>query len=211
MHDPKRPRIRIADARGRWGRQLDPVGMHLLGRSGIIPAPVLRVIAEEIEPRLARWGRLKVLSCVLAVGTFFVLHAFGATAPIGPEARASAGGVVSAAFASAIPFFLVYLSYQRLHQASFPRIAPVMLKHRRCPHCGCDLRHLKIDPEDGCTVCPGCGSAWCIDDATIAARLAALAEPTPATAELGGWSMVGSTSGLFVVTLVGLITFVLAR
>ena len=30
----------------------------------------------------------------------------------------------------------------------------------RCPHCGYDLRELPGDPDDGATVCPGCGCAW---------------------------------------------------
>jgi transcription initiation factor TFIIIB Brf1 subunit/transcription initiation factor TFIIB len=35
-----------------------------------------------------------------------------------------------------------------------------MLKHRRCPHCGYDIRGLPVDPQDGATVCPECGCAW---------------------------------------------------
>ena len=35
-----------------------------------------------------------------------------------------------------------------------------MLQHRRCPHCGYDLRLLPDDCSDGATVCPECGCAW---------------------------------------------------
>ena len=47
----------------------------------------------------------------------------------------------------------------------FGRIRSIMLKHRRCPHCGYDLRMLPTDPKDGATVCPECGCAWLIDGA----------------------------------------------
>jgi hypothetical protein len=191
-------------------RQLDPLAMRLLGRHGVIPAATLRAIAEEIEPRLARWGRLKLLTCVLVAAGLFTLHAFGDTLPIGTVVRASAGGVISAALASAVPFFLVCLFCQRLHRASFQRIGPVMLKHRRCPHCGDDLRGLGTDPDDGCTVCPECGSAWSIDDAAIAERLASIRPPVRLIPELGEWGMVGGTSALVVMTLVGVVSFVMS-
>jgi len=45
-------------------------------------------------------------------------------------------------------------------QVRFKRIAGVMLRHLRCPHCGYDLRLLPTDPADGATVCPECGCAW---------------------------------------------------
>jgi ribosomal protein S27AE len=35
-----------------------------------------------------------------------------------------------------------------------------MLEHRRCPHCGYDLRGLPDESNDGATICPECGSAW---------------------------------------------------
>jgi hypothetical protein len=44
--------------------------------------------------------------------------------------------------------------------ARYNRIRSVMLRHRRCPHCGYDLRMLPTDPEDEATVCPECGCAW---------------------------------------------------
>ncbi|MCP4250014.1 MAG: hypothetical protein GY778_23480 [bacterium] len=45
------------------------------------------------------------------------------------------------------------------------RIRPVMLAHRRCPHCGYALRGLPTAPEDGATVCPECGCAWLLGEA----------------------------------------------
>ena len=66
-------------------------------------------------------------------------------------------------------------------QARSKRIQFAMLKFRRCPHCGYDIRLLPADPTDGATVCPECGCAWLIDDAVLSEQLAgtaALAEPT---------------------------------
>ena len=40
------------------------------------------------------------------------------------------------------------------------RVRAVMLRHRRCPHCGYDLRMLPTDPTDEVTICPECGCAW---------------------------------------------------
>jgi hypothetical protein len=40
------------------------------------------------------------------------------------------------------------------------RIGELMLKHRRCPHCGYDVHGLTADPADGATICPECGCAW---------------------------------------------------
>ncbi|MEW6251597.1 MAG: hypothetical protein AB1716_13195, partial [Planctomycetota bacterium] len=47
-----------------------------------------------------------------------------------------------------------------LKRKRFGAVAAAILKHRRCPHCGYDLRLLPVDPTDGATVCPECGCAW---------------------------------------------------
>ncbi|MCZ6835405.1 MAG: hypothetical protein O7G85_06480 [Planctomycetota bacterium] len=44
-----------------------------------------------------------------------------------------------------------------------------LLKHRRCPHCGFDIRGLGVDPMDGATICPECTAAWKLDDPAIEA------------------------------------------
>jgi predicted Zn-ribbon and HTH transcriptional regulator len=44
------------------------------------------------------------------------------------------------------------------------RIRAAMLAHRRCPHCGYDIRLLPTNPADGATVCPECGSAWILPE-----------------------------------------------
>jgi hypothetical protein len=57
-----------------------------------------------------------------------------------------------------------------------PRIRLVMLKHRRCPHCGYNLRGLPPCPEDNATVCPECGCAWRLDEPAVAGYSAAAAQ-----------------------------------
>ena len=52
----------------------------------------------------------------------------------------------------------------------FTRIRNIILKYSRCPHCGYDLRMLRVDPEDGATVCPECGCAWKLGDAQAVTR-----------------------------------------
>ena len=53
-----------------------------------------------------------------------------------------------------------------------------MLQHRRCPHCGYDLRGLPPDPHDRAVVCPECGCAWGVE-AALAAELPAAAPLVP--------------------------------
>ncbi len=35
-----------------------------------------------------------------------------------------------------------------------------LLRQRRCPRCGYDLRELPVSDPDGCIICPECGGAW---------------------------------------------------
>ncbi|MHC4130085.1 MAG: hypothetical protein ACYSUA_18360 [Planctomycetota bacterium] len=65
------------------------------------------------------------------------------------------------------------------------RVSAVLIKFRRCPHCGYSLRGLPVDPADGATVCPECACAWRLDDPKLAARATAL---DPAAAGVGGHS-----------------------
>jgi hypothetical protein len=51
------------------------------------------------------------------------------------------------------------------------KVLAVLLKHRRCPHCGYSLRGLPVEAGDGATVCPECACAWRLDDPAIARHL----------------------------------------
>ena len=50
-------------------------------------------------------------------------------------------------------------------QERLGRLRAIMLRHRRCPHCGYGLRGLPTD-DDGLTTCPECASIWRIDEAS---------------------------------------------
>lgn len=49
-----------------------------------------------------------------------------------------------------------------IESAASDAIAEIISKHGHCASCGQDIRGLPT-AEDGCTVCPECGSAWRID------------------------------------------------
>ncbi len=72
-------------------------------------------------------------------------------------------------------FFVVWIpaAYVQRRRSRRQRVTAIMLKHRRCPHCGNSLLGLPVDPTDGATICPGCTGAWRLDDAAIAAHCAA--------------------------------------
>lgn len=53
----------------------------------------------------------------------------------------------------------LFFTWLMASQIRSRRTQAVMLKHRRCPHCGYDIRGLPTDPDDGATICPECGCA----------------------------------------------------
>jgi hypothetical protein len=173
----------IRDARGREVSQLDPMRLHLLRRPGTIEADVLEQIVEELEPGAAR--RHPYL--ILALAATAVLGAGGAMMPIiigGPGAwRDLMDDVTNPAIYVPSLFVVLFLPWMFVHarRTRCGRVSAVLIKFRRCPHCGYSLRGLPVDPTDGATVCPECACAWRIDDPAIAARAAA-PDPTAAGA-----------------------------
>jgi hypothetical protein len=151
--------MRIKDARGRQVTQLDPVTMRLRHQHDVIPAETLRKLAEEIGvgwPRLVRLTFFVMLAVLvvylLATGLYLLTDVLSGRAGLGTFAERVAllipglAGLLTIWFVSA--------------RVRFKRIRNIILKHSRCPHCGYDLRMLRVDPEDGATVCPECGCAW---------------------------------------------------
>ena len=80
------------------------------------------------------------------------------------------GGRISTTrfFVSLVPYVGIlvgmFSSWISLRNARHKKIGKVMLQHRRCPHCGYDIRLLPANPEDDATVCPECGCAWKLGD-----------------------------------------------
>ncbi len=164
------------DATGRVVTQTDPVALHLmrpltaavLNRPDVIPAPLLRQIAEEADEGWGRRGHLIVLVYVFglaatAAGIVFLEWRYAT----------SVSGVV---FCATITLWCVgafVITWVIGKRARAKRVCLVMLEHRRCPHCAYDLRELPIEPGVGATVCPECGCAWRLDDPAAAEWLAA--------------------------------------
>ena len=145
----------IKDARGRSVRQLDPVIMHVMRRHDEIPPDPLAAIARDVGVGMTRANRVLFWSTVagvvcLCIALAILLVRFNSGAiGVGKIAR------------SLLPFCAIWLTPYGLLMGTrgvrFQRIRRIMLEHRRCPHCGYDLKGLPIDATDGATVCPECG------------------------------------------------------
>ena len=145
---------RITDARGRKVEQLDPVALKLLHRHEIVDADVLQAIVREKGVGIQRGERaaliVGVCGALLVTGLFtFAL----VTGDIRDAPLAKTSGFV---YLCGAPWIVWVI----LKRRRFDHIAAAMLKYRRCPRCGYDLRGLPVDAGDGATVCPECGSAW---------------------------------------------------
>ena len=164
----------ITDARGRTLAQLDPMKLHLLPRPSGIENQALEKIIEEITPGSSRCRRLAWVS--LAIG---VLALVGVTASVLIEGRNAWDDLVKVATNPALiapnMVWVIWLpaAFVQRRRSQRKRVTAIMLKHRRCPHCGYSLLGLPVDPSDGATVCPECAGAWRLDDAAIAAHCAA--------------------------------------
>ncbi len=148
----------IVDARGRRVTQLDPVIMHLTRRRSDIPADDLRALANDVGiglnrgTRLSFWMALLCLLCLAIAVTICLV-------------RYNAGTISASKFArNLLPYLAVVSamtgSWISLRNSRHQKIGKAMLAHRRCPHCGYDLRGLDINADDSATVCPECGCAW---------------------------------------------------
>ena len=159
------PQYLIKDARGRCITMLDPIALQTLHRHEIIPAEPLHEITREIGLGIGRrrlyagyvcWV-LGILGCIAVVVLKFVIG-FRIFSIVG-----------LAAFANAVVIALgVFFTWRGARRARFERVLGVLLEHRRCPHCGYDIRGLPTAPSDRATVCPECGGAWLLPDASAA-------------------------------------------
>ena len=149
---------RIKDARGRTVSQLDPVAMRLLRRPGIIPPDTLKDIARQVGLGMTRATRAAFWASLLGFACLIIALAILLT-------RVQSGTIGTRRFVlSLLPYCGIWVAPFSLwfctRDARHRRITGVMLAHRRCPHCGYDIRGLPADSDDGCTICPECGCAW---------------------------------------------------
>jgi hypothetical protein len=145
------------DARGRRIALLDPYELGLLRRHDLIPAETLRRIADEVGFGLPKWQRRGYLACVY---TFFLCVVFLVIWKLVRNTGVDAVERVLWPLNLAVFALGAAKFWQSGRRARAKRICTIMLEHRRCPHCGYDLRLLPTHPADGAIVCPECGCAW---------------------------------------------------
>jgi hypothetical protein len=147
----------VKDARGKVVTLLDPYALHVLRRHDVIPAEPLAVIARQSGFGLPKWqyrGFVASVAIFSACIVFLIVWKLVRGAPVDRVERVLWPLNLAVFALGAIQF---WRSGQRARQK---RVCTIMLKHRRCPHCGYDLRGLPTDPGDQVTICPECGSAW---------------------------------------------------
>jgi hypothetical protein len=155
----KQPRIK--DARRRSVTCLDPYELNLLRRYDVIPAEPLRLMAENIGFGLSKYQRRGYFACVflfILCVVFLVIWKWARGRGMDPVERFLWPANLAVFALGAVQFWRSGRQARRRH------ICVVMLKHRRCPHCGYDIRGLPADPKDDATVCPECGCAWKVND-----------------------------------------------
>ena len=153
---------RIRDARGRRVTQLDPVTMQLFRQHDVIPAETLRELANEIGVGWSRNVRVLFFIGVVCLVLIALVTIVGFVA----DAIKGVGFSVPVPVLVVLPSLWVgpWVIWMGTRAARFKRIRGVMLKHRRCPHCGYDIRGLPVDPKDGATLCPECSCTWNLDE-----------------------------------------------
>lgn len=137
---------------------LDPYALHLLRRHDVIPAEPLAQIAREIgsglEPKARRL--LIALGVIVALaGVVFIIFCVDMLVHRQYAPLLEKGPVLTFQV-----WFWPLLFWLNAKRGRYKRIQAVMLKHRRCPHCGYDVRGLPTNSADGSTMCPECGCAW---------------------------------------------------
>jgi len=150
--------MRLKDARGRWVTQLDPVRLHLLNQRTPIPDETLHAMVDELLPGAKRKRLIQVLALVLGFGVvvggnviyFTYFSSWKGLDPVNTTIY-----VIQFVVLMSGPL----LAFRMARREYAHRVAGVMLRHRHCPHCGYDIRHLPVG-DDATTVCPECGSVW---------------------------------------------------
>jgi hypothetical protein len=145
---------RIKDARGRKVTQLDPVALRLLRQHDVIDADALQAITNEDGVRITRGERAALITGICCA--LLVIGLFTHALITGDISNARTAKTVGMLYLCSIPWIIWF----GIKRKRFGHVAAAMLRYRRCPHCGYDLRMLPVDSEDNATVCPECGCAW---------------------------------------------------
>lgn len=186
----------IRDARGRAVSMIDPMRMQMLHQDDVIDRATLDEMMEELEPGLSRNLRMTIITIVLGIGALAVLVFLvwfmnpGRRAGLAKTLTHNPGMWIAIVAGVVVPM----LAVRKKHQHRLPAL---MLKHRRCPHCGYNLSGLNPDDADGATICPECACAW---------RLAEAGAPAMEAAPVAGPST-GVKIGLVISLLLGMAAF----
>jgi hypothetical protein len=152
----------VFDARDRSVTVVDPFTLQLLGRKNVIEREALDAILEELAPGARR--RRAILLWLLPLSLIVVAGAIGlvVAAEGQPAWRDLVAGAMNPAVLAGCLGGIV-TSVIGARQARHRKAPAVLLRHRRCPHCGYSLIGLPVDPADGATICPECACAWHLD------------------------------------------------
>ena len=192
------------DARGRSVRMLDPVTLHVLHRYDTIDAGTLHEIVEDLEPGTARFRRYviiivpsSILLVALGIATLYYFSDAAARADLVSTLKNPVIVVPNIVCCFIVPWIVA-------RQARMKRVRSVMLRHRRCPHCGYDLRGSPADPNDAMTTCPECGCAWLLSEGVINNEAAATQQSIQAQHKK---VILAVAAGLTLAVVLGLVAF----
>jgi len=124
---------------------------------------VVRAMAEQIGFGLTKAVRALFWLSAICLAFFIVATAVDIGHCIIARGGAGLGEFVGRVGAFATVWAVPLVLWAMGRSVRSGRITDVMLDHRRCPHCGYDMRDLPVDPADGATICPECGCAWKLD------------------------------------------------
>jgi hypothetical protein len=150
---------------------LDPIALHTLHRATPIYADTLRAIVETLAPGTGRYRRHLILITfgtlllVAALATALILLLYWKSDAAGRQdlVQMLRSGTLLPIIAPGLAISVV-MPWMIVRHAQRSHVCAALLKHRRCPHCGYDLRGAPADGPPGTTICSECGCAWQTDD-----------------------------------------------
>ncbi|UCG32544.1 MAG: hypothetical protein JSU68_12875 [Phycisphaerales bacterium] len=196
------------DANGRSVRMIDPVMLLILHRFDTIDADALHDIVETMEPGTARFRRHVWIIIPAALAAFALLVAFLYYTGDASARKDLISTITNPVFmipnivcCCVVPWIVTRQNYMK-------HIRSAMLKHRRCPHCGYDLRGTPT-AADGNSICSECGCAWLIYDEDQASPEAAAAYA--AQVRRRQRTLMLALVGLTLTAVLGMVVFMMRR
>lgn len=159
--DPAPPVIgAIKDSRGKPASVIDPIKLHHRGDYSTIDADTLGRITDELrssamQDKLIRFARLLVVPGVFASGGLWFYGSFKPETDVDQFGAILAFGIQMLVTSGAL---VLILGIPRIFYAK--KVAAVLLKHMRCPHCGQDLAGLSPNRNGRTVDCAGCDHSW---------------------------------------------------